>query len=941
MTMMPTTCSSNDNSRTRSVCGAALPALRCFLRDQLNVRQQKSVAACSPSVSSATAKNTTARQRYKAGRTALLERCVRRPSTLGALPSRTRRTRKHWMLKIAERPVAFAPLRLLQQHQWPLANLILFLCAVAAGAFLLFSAVWPAAAQQQQEGNKGRGKGDDQPKFDLGNTKKYVEELIGDGKLDKAIHILHGLRTQDLDSAQKLAKLYMQELKFEEALKVLRENILQLQDDEFKLNKQDIPPPPVFTSKNPGDEDDEEDSMEETETGAEGGGTATSAAGGEKNDQVDAPGRPSSVHADQDVQHDRRAAHMYPEAWNNMGYAYEKLNQLDKAVEAYITATRLRPMEAGYWYNLGTCLLKTGLAQHQAISSLEKAHQLAPEDELITVNLGIATQNLNLLQSSNTAKGQQVLGQLLWQQGNRADAVTAFQKAQKLEPSDPDIAFQCALVRYQTRRPSANCGLEADEVVRTACEQQKRLDRNQWRKEFAQALSIRKSADTLRYGDKILDASFLTFLIRGTSAKTVRRMRKQETDKVRPSVAQKIDKIREGESDPAWQARFAMECVDTLGQVWNEDINKVAADVGEDDELDEQAGKTKRQSSAPSPELFPAACGYGIIWSTSWHRVHMRLEDGAAGEDSDYRHITENWSVVVVGGGRGGGCAYPWIRNRECLVVDVLCDLFKKSGEGFFCRHAKTPASRRMRHNNDRQLHPSDVQDDRVSTPGSSQPAGTGKSTSNKASNDSSAASRTKALERQEDNLSAYLQYQDSETINKLTGLDLVEVDPRYYQFVKENKVGTVILETYFWPAATVREEVEFWVKVLPISADLFVFEKDYMANRPLLDEHFKVLYRHGMEVSWLDTPVEMLQLQKRIDKLREAFDKRALDDIARMEERWREEKEAEKWRITEMVRGRGRANAYNEEDPFAAGSGAGTNSEEEDLDDEFDFDDL
>mmetsp|Transcript_4134 Transcript_4134/g.10086 ORF Transcript_4134/g.10086 Transcript_4134/m.10086 type:complete len:891 (+) Transcript_4134:401-3073(+) len=841
--------------------------------------------------------------------------------------------------------------------------LLSFLCTAAAQLAL----VAVAAA------TSGKPAPDMPPKFDMKNTMKYVEELVADGDPNKAIHILRGLAKRDQECAQRLAKIYMDETRYEEALKVLKDDVLQLDadadiadlaehigsvdfDDESAVGGDAT----EVTADAPKLANHQEDEVEEDETAGgedrDDDGTMRDTGGSSRSRSAGTITKSASF-STKKPQAPRTA---FPEAWNNLGWVYERLNQNDKAVEAYITATKLRPMVASYWYNLGTCLLKIGpQAQHQGVSSLERAHQLAPQDEGILANLGVATANKELLAKTKSARGQQAYAQLLWQDGDFEEAVRAFETAKMFDVNDADIAFQLALARYQARGEDAvprecrgRVGIsggggtparsgpstsdsqddQADEgeveassaMTDSYCEQQRRKEQGRWRKELAKALALRKSADTLTYGDRVLDASVLTFLIRGGSPKQVRKMRRLESETLRPSVAQQVDRIREQESDPIWQARFATECVDRLGDtpsISDEIISKKAASSRNNRKSAAssraRSSSTDRSSSGKNSNsaIFPAACGYGLVWTTSWHRVHMRLEDGALGEAEEYRHITENWAVVVVGGANGGGCAFPWIRKRECLVVDVLCDVFRNSGDGFFCRDPKMPASWNRLEVED----PASAKRAEAAIAAEKAEAAKAVGKRKKKAGSTRTSKNNNKVEVIERGAPAaggavaadttgsrgfadYLQYQDSETIANITGMAEVGADPRYMQFVRENKIGTVVVQSFFWPAEKVREEILFWVKTLPISGDIFLFEKDYQANRGLVDEHFKMLYRHGMEVSWSEQKVEMVQLQKKIDRLRRAFDRKALEDIARVEERWRAEKEERNWRITQMI---------------------------------------
>ncbi|CAD7968172.1 unnamed protein product [Amoebophrya sp. A25] len=869
------------------------------------------------------------------------------------------------------------------------------------------------------------------PRFDLRDTKKYVDELLGDGKHDKAIHILRGLSSRDLDSAQRLAKIYMDLARYEEALALIRGDILRVGPDpgpnggvaagasiDAEVNASRHSGGAQQSRSTTSDEADatsEEDQhkrpdgeageTEDTENAKMNDETSQAGDDAEEDEAEAGEGEAESKSERRRKNANLRAQReVEPEAWNNLGWAYERLDRLNDAVEAYIMATRIRPMVANYWFNLGTCLLKVGpQATHQGIASLEKALALSPNDAQIQANLGIATLNSDLLAKSQTSKAKQVLAQLQWSEGEFTEAVSSFGSAVLLSGGeDSDLAFQYVLAKYQTRHVMDHAGVpkrselaavDCEEVSgsqvelevdknpknkddveekkdaaisskerqrRTFCDQQRRTARAFWRKEITKALALRKSADTLRYHDQIFDASIFAFLVRAPNVKKARKMRREESERLRPSVAQKIDFIRGQESDPDWQAKFALDCVDRMGQATpkrnaNKDPKSLSASrkladereldtIDDEDEVasDDQDGKAAT-ASAPVPsatpssfELFPSTCGYGVIWATSWQRVHMRLEDGVLGEETDYRHITENWGVVVVGAGNGGGCAFAWLRKRECLAVDTLCDVFKHSGDIFFCRDPKVPSSRLVkpfRLKGNPNLMPIEDSSDKDTVPGDQHDGET-----RILQRGPRAGHPVKLNITDIGMFEPYIKWQDSATIAKLSNADASrqQLDPRYQRFVQLNKVGTVILQSFHWSAEAVESELRFWITMLPFSGDIFLLERDYQRHKKLVDAHFKLLHRHSMEVSWVSedgqTKVEMLQLQKKIDKLKDAYDKKALEDVERMERRWREEKEEKNWRITQMAGGRGRRPATGGDQPS---SNSAEKPREEDDDDD------
>ncbi|HEX4418851.1 MAG TPA: tetratricopeptide repeat protein, partial [Kofleriaceae bacterium] len=75
--------------------------------------------------------------------------------------------------------------------------------------------------------------------------------------------------------------------------------------------------------------------------------------------------------------------------WGNLGMAYYRNNQLDKALQALVTASTIDPNDAEIRGNLGTVRRQKGDLPG-AITDLEAAARLKPDDAQMINNLGVA-----------------------------------------------------------------------------------------------------------------------------------------------------------------------------------------------------------------------------------------------------------------------------------------------------------------------------------------------------------------------------------------------------------------------------------------------------------------------------------------------------------------------------------------------------------------------
>ena len=116
--------------------------------------------------------------------------------------------------------------------------------------------------------------------------------------------------------------------------------------------------------------------------------------------------------------------------WGNLGMAYYRNNQIDKALQALVTASQIDPNDPEIRGNLGTVRRQKGDLPG-AIVDLEAAVKLKPGDAQMVNNLGVAYR---------FAKRD-------------GDAIKAFQKAIELSPNDAGFHWNLAVAyRRQTEK---------------------------------------------------------------------------------------------------------------------------------------------------------------------------------------------------------------------------------------------------------------------------------------------------------------------------------------------------------------------------------------------------------------------------------------------------------------------------------------------------------
>jgi tetratricopeptide (TPR) repeat protein len=116
--------------------------------------------------------------------------------------------------------------------------------------------------------------------------------------------------------------------------------------------------------------------------------------------------------------------------WENLGMAYYRNNQPEKALKALVTASQLDANDAEIRFNLGT--VRRQMRDYPgAVADLEVAVRLKPDDAQYANNLGVAYRFANRYD----------------------DAAKAFQKAIALSPDDASFHFNLAVVyRRQTAK---------------------------------------------------------------------------------------------------------------------------------------------------------------------------------------------------------------------------------------------------------------------------------------------------------------------------------------------------------------------------------------------------------------------------------------------------------------------------------------------------------
>jgi tetratricopeptide (TPR) repeat protein len=161
----------------------------------------------------------------------------------------------------------------------------------------------------------------------------------------------------------------------------------------------------------------------------------------------------------------RRATNLLPnfsQAWANLGLTLQALGRYDDALAASKKSIEIRPTAHG-WSNLGTLQYTLG-RYDEARHSYEQATQLAPSDPVMWMNLGdarrasklpdandayarsIAASREALALNPNDARMHARVAMCLAKSGNAADAQTEIRRALEIDPTNPQILYNAAVI---------------------------------------------------------------------------------------------------------------------------------------------------------------------------------------------------------------------------------------------------------------------------------------------------------------------------------------------------------------------------------------------------------------------------------------------------------------------------------------------------------------
>lgn len=122
-----------------------------------------------------------------------------------------------------------------------------------------------------------------------------------------------------------------------------------------------------------------------------------------------------------------------PEAFHNLGYAFERCGDIKNAIRAYERALNLKPAYPSALNNLGYLLASTEQDLLQAIGLCQRAVQLSP----------------------NTPSFRDSLGWALYKSNRNNEAIEQFQTAIRLDPTFYKSYFNLGLVEYTNGNFSA------------------------------------------------------------------------------------------------------------------------------------------------------------------------------------------------------------------------------------------------------------------------------------------------------------------------------------------------------------------------------------------------------------------------------------------------------------------------------------------------------
>ena len=147
-------------------------------------------------------------------------------------------------------------------------------------------------------------------------------------------------------------------------------------------------------------------------------------------------------------------------AWNNLGFAYDKLNHTQRAITCYREAIRIKPDYADPWNNIGAIYIKSGQTEH-AMVYFREALKANPYHTKALNNLAAAYYELGQPEQAITyyrkalqtkpdyAEAWYNLGLAYIQYGQLDQAVSCFREALRIKPD-----FKEALQKlYVTENP--------------------------------------------------------------------------------------------------------------------------------------------------------------------------------------------------------------------------------------------------------------------------------------------------------------------------------------------------------------------------------------------------------------------------------------------------------------------------------------------------------
>jgi len=144
----------------------------------------------------------------------------------------------------------------------------------------------------------------------------------------------------------------------------------------------------------------------------------------------------------------------YADAWYDLGVVYNKLKQYEKAISADQEAIRLKPDYAGAWFNLGVFYHEMPQQTDKAVSAYQEAIRLAPGQYWVWGNLGVAYIEMHQYDKATTALQEALrlkpdhalswyhLGEVYGAQRNRSKVMEVYKKLEALDQNLADDFFR-------------------------------------------------------------------------------------------------------------------------------------------------------------------------------------------------------------------------------------------------------------------------------------------------------------------------------------------------------------------------------------------------------------------------------------------------------------------------------------------------------------------